>query len=170
MEWLRLAGISGSICPIAAPAHTEQGAQAHVQVVFGDLQQETPQLLCNLCQCSVTCTVKKAFPEIQLQAQIAFCLIPLNNKKHRAHKSSQKLCNSVLLREGSMKIEHSCFHISIRYLFTFITGFLITQLLYKTPGKGSYKLPAQDKPHQIGNMIHASPSALSFSSQKIKLN
>ena len=40
----------------------EQGAQAHIQVAFGDLQGgDSTTSLGNLCQCSVTCTGNKFF-------------------------------------------------------------------------------------------------------------
>lgn len=170
MEWLRLTGTSGSVCPTPAPAETQSRVLRPVSRWLLEIsKQETPQL-CNLCQCSVTCTVKKASSATTSDSFLFVSLIPLNNNKCRAHRSSQKLCTSVLLREGSMETELSCFHISIKYPFIFIIGFLITQLLDKTPGKGFHKLPVQYRPHQNSSMIHAAPSALSLFSQKIKLN
>lgn len=54
-EWLSLETTPGSMFqPLLQQRHPERGAQAHVQIAFGDVQGGDLQPVGSLCQCSIS--------------------------------------------------------------------------------------------------------------------
>jgi len=78
---VKVADISGGhLAPTLLQwGHTEQGAQAHVQVAFGDLQGgDTTASLGSLCHCSITCTAQRCCLIVRGSLRCtSFCPLPL---------------------------------------------------------------------------------------------